>query len=316
MRLVIALLAILLGFFAGALRAEPSNLRETAIVSGDRVRLGDLFTNAGDYGDAVVAYAPEPGKRAVLDAQWLYRVARYYNLDWRPLGQKDKAVVIRESQVIGEEELADHVTAALIEKGADPDMQVTFAARGVRLHVGTAAAASVSVDYTSYDPRSRRFTAVVSAPANDPTAPRLPVSGKLFKMVEVPVLNRNRQADEVIRSSDIKWMKMPNDQVRRDMILDASGLVGMAPKRSLRSDQPITSNDIRKPVLVEKNDPVTMVLQTPTMTLTLKGKAMQDGSVGETVRVTNLQSKTVIEGVVTGPGTVLVQNLTRLSQMN
>ena len=54
-------------------------------VAQNLVKIGDLFTNTGDKAEIEVAYAPEPGKRSVFDARWLFRVARTHKLSWRPL---------------------------------------------------------------------------------------------------------------------------------------------------------------------------------------------------------------------------------------
>jgi flagella basal body P-ring formation protein FlgA len=64
--------------------------------------------------------------------------------------------------------------------------------------------------------------------------------------------------------------------------------------------------DIRSPLIVSKNSVVTMVLQTPKMQLTSKGRAMEDASMGDVVRIMNTQSKTVIEATVIGANTVQV----------
>ena len=56
--------------------AEEAILKSAAIVEGRYITLGDLFENAGVRADTNVAYAPAPGKRAIFDARWLYRVAR------------------------------------------------------------------------------------------------------------------------------------------------------------------------------------------------------------------------------------------------
>jgi flagella basal body P-ring formation protein FlgA len=315
MKYVILLLGLLLALLASAAQAAPSSLREAVVVTGDRVKLGDVFTNVGDLADKEIARSPEPGKRLTLDAQWLYRVARYFSVDWQPFSTKDRAVVVRESQVIGEEELGDHVLQALLDKGAEPDMRVAFSARGLRLYVDAATPATVSVDYASYDPRSGRFSAVISAPADDPTAQKVPVTGRLYRTVEVPVLARNMGTDEVIRQDDIKWIRMANDQIRRDVIVNVESVVGMAAKRQLRADQPLRAMDLRRPLMVEKNTPVTLVLNASGLTLTLKGLALQDGAEGDTVRVTNTQSKTVIEGTVTGAGVVAVRSIPRLTAL-
>ena len=77
--------------------AKKVLLKETVTVNSRRVYIGDLFRNAGNKADIAIAYAPRPGQRAIFDARWLYRVARAYNLDWRPLGNQDQVVVERKS---------------------------------------------------------------------------------------------------------------------------------------------------------------------------------------------------------------------------
>jgi flagella basal body P-ring formation protein FlgA len=61
-------------------------------------------------------------------------------------------------------------------------------------------------------------------------------------------------------------------------------------------------------VLVARNSTVTIVLQTGYLRLTAQGKAIEDGAKGDTIRVTNLQSKKTIEAVVAGPDFVTVQS--------
>ena len=68
--IVIFLMTVFLAVFAApasrgdpALPGEPVALRETVTVNSSLVRLGDLFTGAGEKSPAVVAYAPGPGER-------------------------------------------------------------------------------------------------------------------------------------------------------------------------------------------------------------------------------------------------------------
>ena len=68
----------------------------------------------------------------------------------------------------------------------------------------------------------------------------------------------------------------------------------------------MTSNDISRPKDIAKGQLVMMVLSTPSMRLTTKGKALESGATGDTIRISNSQTSTVIEGVITGPGQVRV----------
>ena len=292
---------------APAAEAAPVTLRQSVTVSGGMVRLGDLFVPAGDKAEAAVAYAPAPGKRAIFDARWLYRVARAYGLNWRPLGNNEKAVVVRESIVIGRREIADTILAALVDKGVDADMQVELSNRMLRIHIPSDSTTTVAVEDVAYDPRTRRFIAIVAAPADDPAARRIRVTGRVHRVIDVPVLTRRVLAGEVIRERDVKWIAMRGDRLQRDTIQDPGALIGKSPRRGLRAGVPVRVSDVRLPVLVPRRSLVTITYRVRSMTLTARGRALEDGGAGDTVRVANIQSNTVVQAVVTGVNRVSVQ---------
>ena len=292
---------------APAAEAAPVALRQSVTVSGGLVRLGDLFVPAGDKAEAAVAYAPAPGKRAIFDARWLYRVARAYGLNWRPLSIHEKAVVARESIVIGRREIADHILAALVDKGVDADMQVELSNRMLRIHVPGDSTATVAVEDVAYEARTRRFIAIVAAPADDPAARRIRVTGRVHRVIDVPVLTRRVLAGEVIRKRDVKWIAMRGDRLQRDTIQDSGALIGKSPRRGLRAGVPVRVSDVRLPVLVPRRSLVTIMYRVQSMTLTAQGRALEDGGAGDTVRVANTQSNTVVQAVVTGANRVSVR---------
>lgn len=292
---------------APAAEAAPVTLRQSVTVRGGLVRLGDLFVPAGDKAEAAVAYAPAPGKRAIFDARWLYRVARAYGLNWRPLSIHEKAVVARESIVIGRREIADHILAALVDKGVDADMRVELSNRMLRIHVPGDSTATVAVEDVAYDARTRRFIAIVAAPADDPAARRIRVTGRVHRVIDVPVLTRRVLAGEVIRKRDVKWIAMRGDRLQRDTIQDSGALIGKSPRRGLRAGVPVRVSDVRLPVLVSRRSLVTILYRVRSMTLTAQGRALEDGGAGDTVRVANTQSNTVVQAVVTGANRVSVQ---------
>ena len=263
-------------------------LRDSVKVKSKTVKLGDVFSGTEGKADIAIAYAPEPGKRAIFDARWLLRVARTYRLEWRPLGIEDQVVVERDSLVIPREEIEDSILSSLIENGADKYMVLELSNRLVRLYVPAGSIAKIGVEDTSYDPRTGRFTAIIMAPANNPRAIRHRITGRLHKMTEVPVLARKILGKEVISQRDIKWIRIRSDRLRRDTILSANDLIGMAAKRGLRPERPLHTSVVQRPVLVSKGSLVTVSLVAPKMTLTTRGKALQNGSDGETVRIVNL----------------------------
>ncbi len=313
MRINALALGLVVALLAATARAEPTMLRESVVVSGKFVQLGDLFNVSGDKARILVAQAPEPGKRAVFDARWLFRVARAYGLDWRPFSVHDRAVVQRESRVITTEEIEDHILAALMDRGVDPDMHVRLSNRTLRLHVAASEEATLAVENISYDESTRRFAVYVSAPANDLLARRARVTGRLYKMNEVPVLRRRVLAGEIIKKEDIKWINVRVDRIQPNTVLNAEDLIGKTPRRGLRSGVPLRTQQIRRPLLVTKGDMVTIMLKRPGMELSAKGRAIEDGSKGDTIRVANSQSNNIVETVVLGANLVTVEAPSRLA---
>lgn len=288
---------------------EQVILRQNVMVDSTIVNLGDLFEGTGEKAINAVAYAPEPGKRSTFDATWLYRVATAYGLKWKPMSLKQQVIVRRQTVTIEREEIEDHILAALIDKGVNPDMSVAVSNRSLRLHVSSSSDASITVENVSYDSRTKRFSAFVSTPGSN----SLRVTGRLQRILDVPVLNRRVLKNELIRSEDIDWIRTPSERVQHDIVMHLDDLVGKTPKRGLRAGYPIRSSDVRRPILVKKGSLVTMVLKTPLMTLTSQGKAIDEGSDGDVIRITNTQSNKVVQAVVSGAGMVAITPASHLA---
>ena len=285
--------------------AAPVLLNANPVVTGPVLRLGDLFTNAGTAAAAVIGKTPAVGQPLVLDVHALYRLARSYGLAWRPHTTAERSVVERESRVVDSTALAQLAGAALADKGISGDdlsVELTTPAQGVRVP----SEATASIEQLSYHPDSRQFTGVVEAVIDGAPAQRTAIAGRVFRTVAMPVMVRRLQGGQVIAADDIDWIAVRDSRVPVNAMLDAGALVGLTPKRMLRPGQPILASDVQQPLLVAKGSLVMMVVDTPLMQLTARGRALTDGAQGDVIRVANLQSQSVVGGVVTGPGVVLV----------
>ncbi|MGF1639700.1 MAG: flagellar basal body P-ring formation chaperone FlgA [Rhodospirillales bacterium] len=306
--------ALILTAFAGPAAAGPwagaertVTLREAVTIRGDVIRLGDLFVDAGDKADIRIGHGMAPGRRMVLDARMLYRLAQAHGLDWRPQSVHDHAVVERESIVIGGEEIERHILAALADRGVDPQRAaIELGDPGLQLHLSADGEPGMAVQNVAYDPRSRRFTAILTAASGDRGTQPFRVSGRLHDMTDVPVLVRRVVRGEIVSASDVEWQRMQTERLTTDTVLDASGLVGLTPKRTMAPGVPIRSSDLKRPAIVTKGGLVTLVLTRPGMELTARGRALEDGGEGDTIRIVNGRSQAVVEGVVTAVGRVTI----------
>lgn len=294
--------------------AQDVTLNTHIVVDDNVVRLGDMFRNVGDQAEVAVAYAPEPGQQSLLDARWLYRVARAYKLDWQPLGSKIHAVVERASVTVPYDEVKTQILAALAQRGLDGDADIEFSSRFAEIHLPAGSHPTVDIESIDYFERTGRFTVVIGGPGVASSA-RMRLTGRAFRTIDVPVLSTRVLRGDIIRDADVEYIRMNADRVQRDVIVDASELVGMTPKRGMRAGQPVRGIDISRPLLVPKNSLVMIVHRVHNMTLTAQGKALEAGADGDVIQIKNAQSNQVIEAEVIGPGRVAVKTLSQQLSM-
>ena len=283
-------------------------MSERVIVRDAVVKLGDLFAGLVDRTDEAVAPAPAPGGQTVYDLNRLAALAKQHGVAWQPRTWSDRVIVERASLAIGQGAIEDALRKALQRRGLAARSEIEINGKAPQIQLPAGVSNALQIDQLEYDERSGRFSATVVA---DMT--RLPIAGRAVAMVEVPVLNRRFATGEIIRKDDVEWTVMRSEQVGRQAIADAERLIGQEVRRVVPAGQTLRAADLRSPLAVTKNAVVTMMLQTPRMQLTSKGKALEDGSVGDTVRIMNTHSKTVVEGIITSMNTVQVTSTAPVS---
>jgi flagella basal body P-ring formation protein FlgA len=306
--LFVIVLAFALGM-AAAHAAEPvpgSQPRlQTVQVSGGFIRLGDLFPEAGDKAGVVVAYAPMPGNRVVYDVKSLANLARTNGVAWQPQSWFDRVVIERPAVTIGDAEIIGAVRAQLARRNLDPKTEIELATRGTTLQLPADAPINLELQAFTFDDRSGQFSGALVLPAADGKQ-TMSVSGRVYRTVEVPTLTRRVATGETVARDDLDWQPARLETLARNVILDPAKIIGMEAKHPLPPDQPLRVGDVRAPLIVAKGSMVTMIVQSPAMTLTAKGRAMDNGALGELVKIQNTQSKVVVEGEVISPGTVRI----------
>ena len=285
--------------------SDQVSLRTSVMVESEYLTLNDIFGVTDERAFKKIAHSPRPGHTATFDAKWLYRIARAYKVNWRPINFNTRVIVERASQQIRREEIEDAIITHLRKKGVDDDFEITLR-RLNKIHVATNKFASVGVEHIAYEQDSGRFIANLKAPANDPSAQRFRVNGRVHKLKTVPTINKRVRRGYPIKKSDIEWIDLRDSKIRKNTILEEEDLIGMATKRAIRAKTPITFSELRKPILINRGGLVTINLTTPAMQLTAQGKALQEGSKGDTIQIKNVQSKQTIEARVTGINDVTV----------
>ncbi len=298
--------------------SEINTLNPVVSVRGAVVRVSDIFSGPIPRGDRAVLAAPAPGERSVLDADLLNRIARAYGLDWRPISRDIKVIVKRDSQAITQAEIMAEVRAALEVEGAPKDAEILPSSTSLAVALPADAIPSMDVGQVHYDARSRRFSAVVDVTATEGDrvvfTRQIPVGGRIFATERVPVLTSALNCGDIIQPENVAMVSLRSDLVRDGAITDAFTLIGKQARRQIKDGAPIKANQVQTPVLVHRGDEVVVFYALKTMNLTAKGKALDAGGQGETVRILNVKSNRVLTAKVVQTNQVVVDTATQTAQ--
>jgi flagellar basal body P-ring formation protein FlgA len=161
----------------------------------------------------------------------------------------------------------------------------------------------------AYDPRTARFDVTFDLPESAELH-RHPArfTGTAFATVADVTVDHPVERGEVLKASDLTVVRRPKSV--DGAMTDLDDVVGRAARHQLRPGQPLHAADLMKPDIVQRNDTVTIVYQVPGLTLTLRGQAQEAGALGDSIGVLNLESKRVVQAVVSAPGRVAVSAVT------
>lgn len=298
-----------------AASAAPAEvrLRETLVVEGTVITLGDIFEGVGGGAAAAfVASAPPPGQRLLLRSGILQSLAARHGIRWRRPERAMRIEVTRAGDVVPRTVILAALKAAIQDLGVPGPLEIELRDHRRKLVVAKGSDVTVGIERLNFDRRSGRFTATLLAPAGDPAASRLRATGQAVRMVEVPVLRRAAASGDIISADDIDWLLLPVDKLKHTVITDADDLVGMAARRTVRPGRPVRARDVSRPVMVKKGALVTMTLTSPSIIIIATGRAEESGGEGDIIRVRNTQSRNVVQGLITGPTDVIIRAHRRL----
>ena len=109
----------------------------------------------------------------------------------------------------------------------------------------------------------------------------------------------------VIEADMLEEISQTGGQVDNSLLQSMKDALTAEAVRDLSAGQALRSSDIRRAILVKQGQSVTMTVgEKSGFLITVRVEALQDGRMGEQVRLKNTESGRQISGVVTGPSTV------------
>lgn len=291
---------------ASAGQLDTPVLHAQVSVTGDYVTLGDLFDNAGAAASIRVFRAPDPGQTGTVSALRVEQAARAHGLLWAPAANAPREVsVSRASTEVSLSAITAVIERALRERlglGEDGNLTVTLDSDALPLHLPVRLDGSIRASRVEYYSNGT-FIAEIDAGMPSLATYR----GQAVENITLPVLTRDIGRGETITQGDVELRSFARSRVvARDIVTAAADIVGQAARRSLRAGSSLRMGDLEEPKMVRRGELVTIEYEAPGLLLSVRGKALGDGAMGEEVAILNVQSSRVVQASVKGMGRVAV----------
>jgi flagella basal body P-ring formation protein FlgA len=286
----------------------PVTLRSETQLRRTTVKLSDIFAGVPADIDRDIAQAPLPGQQVTYDATVLKRIADKYRLGWEPQSGLDHIILSTASTRITADTIREAVIKKVKENTSLPkgsEVDVSFDNHALQIDLPADRGADFTLNNFNFDPTSKHFRADLVADGSG-GAFSVPVTGRITFKRRIPVLAHRLEGGTTIGAADLDWSVVPEDHVNMSVVVDTDQLVGRELRRDTDEGEILHTHDVVPPRLVTRGSLITMKIETPLMLVTAQGKAMQDGTRGDVIRILNTQSNRMLEGTVSGLGTVTI----------
>lgn len=122
----------------------------------------------------------------------------------------------------------------------------------------------------------------------------------------VVTLARSVARGEMIGASDVVLRPLP-ERGNEQIFTDPAMVVGRRARVGLGEGQPVLLRQLEPLLLVEAGNPLTLTASVDGLTVSAPAEALEDGQLGDVIRVVNLSSRREVKAFVTGRNIVSVQ---------
>jgi flagellar basal body P-ring formation protein FlgA len=319
-----SLTAVVVILFAGLLsnargvenRADLSLiLRETAVVSGPEIRLGDLADlpaavdgkSAGLAGLSI-GPSPMPGETRIVTRTEVGRILEAADLPGVAVAGAPSVRISRSSRSLTQGEVAQalksHIASVTAWEPDEIDIRSMRNLKDVLVPEGNTALRFI----LKSPPSSFRNMLLPLEVSVDGRSART-VWIKADVRINATVMQAARMLPfgTALTGDDIRPVRIEITDPRAACVRKAEAATGKILRRSIKTGELITEDALSDPPVVRSGDTVRLRLEQQNIRLVILARAEQDGRMGQSIRVRNLEFARVMKALVVGPGEVLIQ---------
>jgi flagella basal body P-ring formation protein FlgA len=291
-------------------------VRDKVLVNGETVSLGDIaiFQPADDIRvdrlkaiEISVSPAPDTTRRIEKELV-MYRVASHINRDKDiTLSMPESIIVERESQVISGKSLEKIFTDYVLQNSPFDQDEIVIERINTPLSL---AFPKGRLDWEITEKQNNNLSGNISINVDfflegEPQR-KVVLSGKVSVIKEVIKATRNINKGELISSKDITIVS-EKGKSNKSSISSIEDVIGKRATRRIQADQTLQNGMVMAPPAIEKGAQVMIRAENEKLVITASGKALEEGSVGDQIRVMNIASGKEIIATVKRHDLVQVQ---------
>jgi flagella basal body P-ring formation protein FlgA len=280
-------------------------LKANVVVVGSIVTVGDMFDDAGVSAEDALFRAPQPGTTGSVPLADVTAAAARIGIENFDPNGLSTVRVSRAASLVDETMLADLISVDLASRGIIGEgmsAELMFATPFAPVNA-EAVDQPVEIVSLRYLPASGSFNARVAI-AGQPQP--IDLVGTAELMIEVPHLVGSLPAGTLLTEQHVAMRAVPLRFVEASGVMEPEQVIGMALTRQTRDGMLLRPSDVATPMMIARNDPVTIYFRQGPMTLSVKGQAITGATTGGPIQVLNLMSNRVISATALAPGAVEV----------
>ncbi|GJD56606.1 flagellar basal body P-ring formation chaperone FlgA [Methylobacterium dankookense] len=125
--------------------------------------------------------------------------------------------------------------------------------------------------------------------------------------IMLPVPTVTIYAGDTIKETMLRLQPYPASYRGRSAVIDAPlAIAGRTARRMLLPGEPIPVNAVDDPRLVSRGAPTQMIFEENGLIITAVGAPLQNGGLGETIRVRNTDTNRIVLGTVMADGRIRI----------
>lgn len=132
------------------------------------------------------------------------------------------------------------------------------------------------------------------------------VQAEVTIVLDIVVADAMLERGQVISEGDLTIEPHDIGNLPQGYFDDTGKIAGMIARRTIKPGDLINSHMLKRAYMVKRGESVYLVVKTPGLQVQMKGKALGNATKGNTVRVKNLSSNRIVEGIATAPGVVSI----------